>query len=108
MNHLSHTISDKKDWFNTLSDLDKGIIVTPFDEHGNYRNREKAEVNSMQHRICPVRIVGNFAKLFKKAIDINTTYLPSKFDDDFSSPPQSNFAAFLKDRIPNYDKYTPS
>ena len=36
---LDHTLTDRDDWYNTLKELDDGLIKTPFDEYGNYRNR---------------------------------------------------------------------
>ena len=41
---IDHTLSDREDWYNTLKELDDGLILTPFDEYGNYRKREP-EVN---------------------------------------------------------------
>ena len=37
--HLDNILTDKEDWYNTLKDLDDGLIQTPFDEFGNYRHR---------------------------------------------------------------------
>jgi hypothetical protein len=37
---LDLTLSDKEDWYNTICKLNEGILVTPFDEFGNYKNRE--------------------------------------------------------------------
>ena len=37
---LDHTLSSQPDWCNTLKELTDGLIQTPFDEHGRYRNRE--------------------------------------------------------------------
>ena len=36
---LDHTLTDRDDWYNTLKAVDDGLIQTPFDEYGNYRNR---------------------------------------------------------------------
>ena len=60
---LDHTLSDKEDWINTLKDLDEGIIQTPFDMYGNYRDRQltshvddppandRSEIQAAFHRI---------------------------------------------------------
>ena len=40
---LDNTLTDKDDWYNTLKDLDEGMIKTPFDEYGNYRKRTVPE-----------------------------------------------------------------
>ena len=40
---LDNVISDKEDWYNTLKDLDKGLIKTPFDQYGNYRHRQPVD-----------------------------------------------------------------
>ena len=37
---LDHSLTDKDDWYNTVKELDDGLIETPFDEYGNYRKRE--------------------------------------------------------------------
>lgn len=37
---LDNTISDKNDWYNTVKDYEEEFINSPFDEFGNYRNRE--------------------------------------------------------------------
>ena len=34
---MDHTLSNDKDWYNNIKDLDDGLIQTPFDEYGNYR-----------------------------------------------------------------------
>ena len=36
---LDHTLTDKDDWYNTVKDLDDGILQTPFDQFGNYKRR---------------------------------------------------------------------
>jgi len=36
---LDNTLTDRDDWYNTLKELDDGIINTPFDQYGNYRKR---------------------------------------------------------------------
>ena len=36
---LDHNLTDRDDWYNTLKELDDGLIKTPFDEYGNYRKR---------------------------------------------------------------------
>ena len=36
---LDHTLTNKEDWYSTLHEYDQGLIPTPFDEYGNYRNR---------------------------------------------------------------------
>ncbi len=37
---LDNNLSGQPDWYNTVKDLQDGLISTPFDEHGNYRNRQ--------------------------------------------------------------------
>jgi len=36
---LDNILTDKDDWYNTIHDLDTGVIQTLFDEFGNYRHR---------------------------------------------------------------------
>ena len=37
---LDNRLSQQENWKDILHDLDKGLIQTPFDEHGNYLHRE--------------------------------------------------------------------
>ena len=37
---LNQTISDKETWYDTVSDLEDLIIRSPFDEFGNFKDRE--------------------------------------------------------------------
>jgi hypothetical protein len=34
-----HSLTDKEDWYNVIKDIEDGLLQTPFDEYGNYRNR---------------------------------------------------------------------
>lgn len=36
---LDNTLTDKDDWYNTIKDIQDGLLDTPFDEYGNYRKR---------------------------------------------------------------------
>ncbi len=38
-------ISDREDWLNDIPDITHELISTPFDQYGNYRNREPPEHN---------------------------------------------------------------
>ena len=38
---IDNKISDKEDWYQTIKELDEGLIQTPYDEFGNYKEREK-------------------------------------------------------------------
>lgn len=40
---LDNTISDKDDWYDTIRELDDGLIKTPFDQFGNYLHRHVPE-----------------------------------------------------------------
>ena len=37
---LDHTIKDDEEWYDATTDMQEGIIQSPFDEFGNYRKRE--------------------------------------------------------------------
>ena len=37
---LDHTVSDTDNWYNTIKEMNDGLIETPFDQFGNYRHRE--------------------------------------------------------------------
>ena len=37
--NLDFKLSEQPDWYNTLANLDTGVIETPFDKFGNYRHR---------------------------------------------------------------------
>ena len=37
---LDHSLTDRDDWYNTLKELDDGLYPSPFDERGNYRERQ--------------------------------------------------------------------
>jgi hypothetical protein len=37
--HPDHSLTDKEDWYNVIKDIEDGLLQTPFDEYGNYRNR---------------------------------------------------------------------
>ena len=36
---LDLTLTGTEDWYNTIKELDDGLISTPFDQHGNYKRR---------------------------------------------------------------------
>ena len=49
---LDCRLTDNPEWYNTIQDLDNGLIQTPFDEYGNYRRREPVlavESNAHDH-----------------------------------------------------------
>jgi hypothetical protein len=33
-----HSLTEE-DWYNVIKDIEDGLLQTPFDEYGNYRNR---------------------------------------------------------------------
>jgi hypothetical protein len=37
---LDNTLSDQEDWYNIIKELDDGLIQTPFDKYGNYKDVE--------------------------------------------------------------------
>lgn len=37
---LDHEIEDEDEWYDAITDMQEGIIQSPFDEFGNYRKRE--------------------------------------------------------------------
>ena len=127
---LDHTLSDKEDWYNTLKDLDEGLIISPFDSYGNYRKRTVPEPVLILPKIGepdPTEIQHNETNLedlrqsFNYMSDLNKIYLiheadttmgnenDNDIDDDeaehvlTTAPPEIE----VKKKPINYDKYRP-
>ena len=87
---VDHMLTDKEDWYNTLKELDDGIIKTPFDEFGNYRHREP----TTEHRILPpitedqedtTDTQASLHEIFAAASNLNVQYVHDySFDDHFN------------------------
>ena len=79
---IDHTLTDKEDWYDTLADLNDGIISTPFDEFGNYRKREVPAVHTIlpdlgeqddidEAYLCEL----SFKEAFHEASNLNRIYV---------------------------------
>ena len=87
---LDNVLSDKDDWYNTLRDLDEGIIDSPFDMFGNYRHRHKHEV---AEELPPVDGRAEFETLFHGVTNLNERFVGYEHD--------------VQTKPPDYKKYRP-
>ena len=78
---LDHIVSDTDNWYNTIKEMDDGLIETPFDQFGNYRHREP----TTNIQIIPEQTVQkdfeiSFHEAFALASDQNQRYICYEHD----------------------------
>lgn len=74
---LDNMLTDQEDWYNMLKKDDDGIIKTPFDECGNYKNRHPPDnvqvLPSIQEESIDV-MEADLRECFKIASNLNAIY----------------------------------
>ena len=101
---LDHVLTDQDGWYNTIKDLNDGLIQTPFDEFGNYRKREPPQHIDIQPEIEPpvetnVRET-SFRQAYNEAANLNKIYVVNEIET--SSKPRE-----VKKKPIDYEKYRP-
>ena len=80
---LDNIISDRDDWKNMLKDLDQGLIKSPFDQYGNYRERQPTpevtvlpQIEEPTEATCHDFGARQFREVFRAATNVNVAYIP--------------------------------
>ena len=104
---LDNTITDSENWFDKIDKLKKGLMKTPFDAYGNFRDREPVnDVTPIQDINPAENFTANFHQCFEAASNLNLIYVPTDVDPD---DPSSNEAynTEVKPTKVDYNKYRP-
>ena len=73
---LDNIISDQEDWYTNIKELNEGLIVTPFDERGNYKKRQpQPEIVILPDPSVPEELEANLHQIFEAASDLNRIYV---------------------------------
>jgi len=120
---LDLKLSDQPDWYNTIKELEDGIVMTPFDEYGNYRQRHNPTAVTILEPVDPTNtpaappddpddIEGNFHELegtdsetfracYTELCNLNERYLV--FDTEI----EHKKAREVKAKPIDYERYRP-
>ena len=108
---LDNIITDKDDWYNTIKDLDDGILVTPFDEFGNYKKREQSTApTEIEDPTLEINLHNmDFRDIYDRAANLNHTYLCHETDQAFNgeNPELEVSQPEVKKAPIDYDKFRP-
>ena len=85
---LDNTISDKNDWYNTVKDYEEEVINSPFDEFGNYRNREPVAGPAEGHADGTV---AELRACFHQLLHVNDRYI---VDEHNVKPSPINYESY--------------
>ena len=114
---LDHVLTDQEDWYDTLKEWDDDLLVTPFDQFGNYRGRTVL-ANEEPEPPIEVNTVDAFRVSYDAASTLNRVYLcydaegeVNSIDDDANDtrtiPPKSSPTRTVTTKPPNYEQFRP-
>ncbi len=97
---MDHTLTTQDDWYNTIKDLDDGLMQTPFDQFGNYRKR---------HVPAPVTLVPpleatctDLRTCYQQTSNLNTIFLVLETETEANTVPIE-----VKKKPLDYQQYRP-
>ena len=115
---LDVALSEQEDWYNTVKQLGDGLIQTPFDQYGNFKERspEFSEAPALpvlqegeQDPDLMDHYEGNLHSLVAAVTNLNELYVMD--DDDMqgevNSPIEVQPIVKVKTKEVNYEKYRP-
>lgn len=104
---LDNIISDQEDWYTNIKDLNEGLIVTPFDERGNYKHREpQPEIVILPDPNEPEDLEVNLHRIFEAASNLNQVYVLLHDTEDGIKIEADKYIELEPKRI-DYNKYRP-
>ena len=100
---LDSIISDSDDWYNLIKGDEEGLLETPFDQQGNYKDREPTTGTEDLPDVDDIEV--SFHDVYKQACDLNQRFLC--FEADTEDTIEVGNAKELKPKPIDYQQYRP-
>jgi len=112
---IDNILTDKDDWYNTLESWDQGLIKSPFDQFGNYKQREVPQEIQQPLVIEPPEVDDNievnwtelFHTSFAESSDLNRLFIHDTEIQDDQPTIESSKPREVKPKPIDYERYRP-
>jgi len=108
---LDNKLTAQEDWYNTLKDVHDGLIITPFDEYGNYRKRHVPDnvqvLPTVAEALDDTEV--NLRDCFHIADNLNDRYVCFDTETGIDDNPEVEVkpAVEVKSKPIDYNRYRP-